>query len=119
MENKSFNIDEILESVDSIISNKTYNKKNIIDKEKTDKQFTNQKIDMTFNRDTEKIIAEAEKAQDRKIIENKYSEPLILKNPKDEHMSGMEKNNSNLNFKKPLILLNEFNDGEEDDIKKE
>ena len=54
MRNKGINIAEILESVDSIVSDKgykNYNKGKIID---TNKQFVNKKIDMTFNRDAEK-----------------------------------------------------------------
>ena len=125
MRNKGINIAEILESVDSIVSDKgykNYNKRETID---TNKQFANKKIDMTFNRDAEKIIIDAEKAQDSKKIDNKSSEPLILnhskddvfKKPlilnhsKDEEISDREKNTLSPNLEKPLILLNEFKEG--------
>ena len=124
MRNKGINIAEILESVDSIVSDKgykNYNKRETID---TNKQFANKKIDMTFNRDAEKIIIDAEKAQDSKKIDNKSSEPLILnhskddvfKKPlilnhsKDEEIFDREKNTLSPNLEKPLILLNEFNE---------
>ena len=117
MVNKTFDIDEILESVDSLVRNKeyrNYNKKKIVD---THEQFDNKKIDMTFNRDTEKIIVDAEKVQDGEIINNKYSEPLVLNNSKDEEKSEIIKNNLIPNFEKPLILLNEFNDETLENIK--
>ena len=123
MKNKGFNIAEILESVDSIVSNEGYNNyynRKII---RTNKQFANKKIDMTFNRDAEKIIVDAEKAQDGKKIEKKsskplilnnqkkediFKKPLILNNPKEEDASSTEKSSLNPNFEKPLILLNEY-----------
>ena len=123
MINKGINIAEILESVDSLVSNndyKNYNKRKIID---TNKHFVNKKIDMTFNRDAEKIIIDAEKAQDGKKKDIKSSEPLILNNqkkdesikkplilnnPKEEEESGIRKHNLSSNFEKPLVLLNEF-----------
>ena len=73
MENKNFNITEILESVDSIVGNK----KKIVE---TKKQFDIKKFDTTFNKETEKIIIDAEKAQDDRKLNNKSSEVLILNN---------------------------------------
>jgi hypothetical protein len=123
MKNKGFNIAEILESVDSIVSNEGYNnyyKRKIIG---TNKQFANKKIDMTFNRDAEKIIIDAEKVQDGKKLDRKYSEPLILNNQKkddvfkeplilnhskEEETPSIKKNTLSPNFEKPLILLNEY-----------
>ena len=117
MVNKTFDIDEILESVDSLAGNKeykSYNKKKIAE---THEQFNNQKIDMTFNRDTEKIIVDAEKVQDEEIINNRYSEPLVLNNSKDEEKLKIGKNNLRPNSGIPLILLNEFNDETLENIK--
>jgi hypothetical protein len=123
MKNKGTNIAEILESVDSIVSNNVYDnygKRKIINK---NKQFTNETIDMKFNRDAEKIIIEAEKAQDNTKVDKKSSEPFILNNqkkndvfkkplilnhPKDEDISNVDRNALSSNFEKPLILLNEF-----------
>ena len=111
MKNKSTNIAEILESVDSIVSNKkyyNYGKRKIFNK---NSQFDNKAIDMKFNRDAEKIIIEAEKAHDDKKIGKKPLEPLILNNTKDEVASNVDRNALSLNFEKPLILLNEFKEG--------
>ena len=111
MTNKSTNIAEILESVDSIVSsgeNSNYGKRQIIN---NNKEFANKKIDMKFNRDAEKIIIEAEKAHDDKKIGKKPLEPLILNNTKDEVASNVDRNALSLNFEKPLILLNEFKEG--------
>ena len=123
MKNKGTNIAEILESVDSIVSNNVhdnYGKRKIINK---NNKFTNEIIDMKFNRDAEKIIIEAEKAQDNTKVDKKSSEPLILNNqkkndafkkplilnhPKDEDISNVDGNALSSNFEKPLILLNEF-----------
>jgi len=110
MVNKTFDVDEILVSVDSLVGNKeynNYNKKKIVENHE---QFNNQKIDMTFNRDTEKIIVDAEKVQDEEIINNKYSEPLVLNNSKDEEKFEIRKNNLIPNSEIPLILLDEHND---------
>ena len=107
MTNKSTNIAEILESVDSIVSsgeNSNYGKRQIIN---NNKEFANKKIDMKFNRGAEKIIIEAEKVQDDK----KSLEPLILNNTKDEVASNVDRNALSLNFEKPLTLLNEFKEG--------
>jgi hypothetical protein len=111
MINKSTNIAEILESIDSIVSNgeyDNYSKRKIINKRK---EFSKKKIDMKFNRDAEKIIIEAEKAHDDKKIGKKPLEPLILNNTKDEVASNVDRNALSLNFEKPLILLNEFKEG--------
>tara|TARA_B110000263_G_C15176374_1_gene449404 strand:- start:111 stop:740 length:630 start_codon:yes stop_codon:yes gene_type:complete len=110
MVNKTFDIDEILVSVDSLVGNKeynNYNKKKIVENHE---QFNNQKIDMTFNRDTEKIIVDAEKVQGEEIINNKYPEPLVLNNSKDEEKFEIRKNNLIPNSEIPLILLDEYND---------
>ena len=111
MTNKSTNIAEILESVDSIVSsgeNSNYGKRQIIN---NNKEFANKKIDMKFNRDAEKIIIEAEKAHDDKKIGKKPLEPLVLNNTKDEVASNVDRNALSLNFEKPLTLLNEFKEG--------
>ena len=123
MKNKSTNIAEILESVDSIVSNKkyyNYGKRKIFNK---NSQFDNKAIDMKFNRDAEKIIIEAEKSQDNKKINNKpaetlilnnqkkdhaFKKPLILKHQKDEDIFNLEGNALSSNFDKPLILFNEI-----------
>jgi hypothetical protein len=80
MINKSTNIAEILESVDSIVSNDeyyNYGERKINNK---NKKFANKKIDMRFNQDTEKNIIKAEKVHDDKKIGKKLLEPLILLN---------------------------------------
>jgi len=119
MINKSTNIAEILESIDSIVSNDEYDnygKRKIINKHK---KFFKKKIDMKFNRDAEKIIIEAEKAQDDKksveplILNNQkkddvFEKPLILNKTRDEAGSNPDRNALSRNFEKPLILLNEF-----------
>ena len=108
MINKSTNIAEILESVDSIVSNDeyyNYGERKINNK---NKKFANKKIDMKFNRDAEKIIIEAEKVHDDKKVVTKPLEPLVLKNTKDEVVSNVDRKALSLNFEKPLILLNEF-----------
>ena len=95
MSKRRFNIAEILESVDSIVTTKkynNYNKKKIIDKYR---QFSNKKIDMIFNRDTEKIIIDAENSQDNKKNNNISIESTFE------------------NYKKTLILDNEFIEGNE------
>ena len=119
MINKSTNIAEILESIDSIVSNgeyDNYGKRKIINKHK---EFSKKKIDMKFNRDAEKIIIEAEKAHDDKksleplILNNQkkdevFEKPLILNKTRDEAESNADRNALSRNFEKPLILLNEF-----------
>jgi len=100
MVNKSFNITEILESVDNIVSNKNPNKKKVIE---TRKQFVNKKTDILLNQDVEKIIIDAEKEQDDK----QFKKPLILNNPKDEEIFDIEENTLTTNLE-PLVLLNEF-----------
>ena len=108
MKNKDFNISEILESVDFIVKakdNKNYNNRKTIDKHK---KFSNQKVDTPLNRDVEKIIIDAEKADDSKKIDNNFSEPLILNNLKPEETSSIERNTLLPNSAKPLILLNEL-----------
>jgi hypothetical protein len=119
MINKSTNIAEILESIDSIVSNgeyDNYSKRKIINKRK---EFSKKKIDMKFNRDAEKIIIEAEKAHDDKksleplILNNQkkddvFEKSLILNKTRDEAESNADRNALSRNFEKPLILLNEF-----------
>ena len=105
MENKNFNITEILESVDSIVGNK----KKIVE---TKKQFDIKKFDTTFNKETEKIIIDAEKAQDDRKLNNKSSEVLILNNPTEDDISDIKKTNLSSIFDKTLILSNEFSEDE-------
>jgi len=123
MINISNNIAEILESVDSIVSNdeyKNYGKRKIINK---NKQFDNKTIDMKFNRDAEKIVIEAEKSQDNKKIDKRslkhlilnnqkkddeFKKPLILNHTEDVGISNVGRNALSPNFEKPLILLKEF-----------
>ena len=100
MANKSFNITEILESVDNIVSNKNPIKKKVIE---TRKQFVNKKTDILLNQDVEKIIIDAEKEQDDK----QFKKPLILNNPKDEEIFDIEENTPPSKLE-PLVLLNEF-----------
>jgi hypothetical protein len=98
--NRNFNIVEILESVDSIVSDNRhtkYNKKRIIDRYR---KFTDKKIDMKFFKDTEKIILAAEKSlKDNKA--NKPDNKIILENVVKEDSQGS-------NYEKPLILNNEY-----------
>ena len=60
--NRNFNINEILESIDEIVTN---NK---------NKKFSNKNINITDNPETEKIISDAEKTLKPKLNET----PLIL-----------------------------------------
>ena len=115
MANKSFNIAEILESVDNIVSNKNPNKKKIIE---TRKQYIYKKTDILLNQDVEKIIIDAEKAQDVK----RFKKPLILSNPKNEEIFDIDENTPPSKLE-PLVLLNEFKEegiesGEDNNLEK-
>ena len=102
---RSFNIAEILESVDVIVSDnifKAYDKNKIINGYK---KFNNKNIDMSDNKETEKIIVDAEESLKDKALENKNKidqNPLILNTVASPNLDLLE----------PLILEKEFLENE-------
>ena len=108
---KNFNITEILESVDSIISNvndqsyKNYNKKEIINNYKL---FTKKYKSKINNPETEKIINDAEKSlEENNFLGKKARDALVLK-----------KTGESLGKKLSSILILNNEHIEEENIKK-
>jgi len=110
---RNFKVSEILESVDSIVSDNNYtayDNKKIIDRYK---KFLEKNIDMAKNPDNEKIIFDAEKSLiDKKSdtitndpINQKNENVLVLKNEIKNERIGEENNSKNI-----LVLKDEFID---------
>ena len=92
--NRNFSINEILESIDEIVTN---NK---------NKKFSNKNINITDNPETEKIISDAEKTLKSKLKET----PLILEKEFVEN-----EDHQNRDFTKNIIEVEKnFNDLRED-----
>ena len=130
---RKFNVAEILESVDSIVSDNSYpthDNKKIIDRYK---KFLNNNTDMTKNPENEKIISDAEKSIINKksdASEMGFENILVLKDElredsedvlvlKNEFIDkSITKDNSlSENYRKTLVLEDGFIDKERNDLK--
>ena len=130
---RKFNVAEILESVDSIVSDNSYpihNDKKIIDRYK---KFLSNNTDMTKNPENEKIIADAEKSIINKksdaseigfenilLLKNELKEDsenvLVLKNEFIDKSIVKENNSLSENFRKTLVLEDGFLDEEANNL---
>ena len=123
---KNFNIGQILESVDVIVTGNSYTKQNknkIINRYKS---FINKKINMADNPETEKIINDAENSLDKKEDQGIEINSIELERPKNEeisekldrkaaleNLSSEEKRNTLvLSDVAPLLLTEEYTEEE-------
>jgi len=131
---RNFKVSEILESVDSIVSDNdyaTHDNKKIITRYK---KFLKKNIDMTKNPDNEKIIFDAEKSLIDQKNENvlvltneiKYEETsegenlkniLVLKDEMVDQSNTKEDNSLSENYKEILFLENELINEKENSLK--